>query len=147
MPFSKMKLIHLFSSFFPSYICTCKTMKLQYKPCCGHQDIMSVLCRPPYNRLLYSKIGVYRGILYFLFIFALKYMGHTAIKCPFRQRVMFPKYNRFYLTGLFKVLCETKHFTICTLSMSLPRKMAPKWQVVFLHVYIAQKNLHLIEAA
>ena len=33
---------------------------------------MSVRFIPPYNPLLYSKIGVYRGIQYFL-IFALKH--------------------------------------------------------------------------
>ena len=26
------------------------------------------------------------------------------------ERIMFPKYNGFYLTGLFKVLCEIWHF-------------------------------------
>ena len=38
---------------------------------CHHAN-MSVRCIPPYTPLLYSKIGVYRGILYFL-IFALKH--------------------------------------------------------------------------
>ena len=38
-------------------------------------------------------------------------------------------------------------FTICTRSTSLPRKMAPKWRIVFLHVNIAQKTLHLVETA
>ena len=33
---------------------------------------MSVKCIPPYTPLLYSKTGVYRGILFFL-IFALKH--------------------------------------------------------------------------
>ena len=37
-----------------------------------HQDNMSVYCIPPYHSLLYSKTGVYRGILFFL-IFAPKH--------------------------------------------------------------------------
>ena len=38
----------------------------------SHHAYMSVQCRPPYTPLLCSKIGVYRGIHYFL-IFALKH--------------------------------------------------------------------------
>ena len=37
-----------------------------------HHANMSVKCRPPYTLLVCSKIGVYRGIHYFL-IFALKH--------------------------------------------------------------------------
>ena len=34
-----------------------------------HHDNMSVLCRPPYTKILYSKSKVYRGLYYFLIFF------------------------------------------------------------------------------
>ena len=64
---------------------------------------------------------------------------------------MFPKYNSFYLTGLFKVLCEISHFYYIypfnVIARKNGAKVAPKWHIVFLHVNIAQKTLHLVETA
>ena len=44
-----------------------------------HHANMSVQCRPPYTPLLYSKIGVYRGIHYFL-NFALKHILWVLVR-------------------------------------------------------------------
>ena len=55
-----------------------------------HHANMSVKCIPPYTPLLYSKTGVYRGILFFL-IFAPKHRlwvlvrTEAVLKCTHNQ--------------------------------------------------------------
>ena len=50
-----------------------------------HQNNMSVCFIHPYNPLLYSKTGVYRGIHYFL-IFALKHIMCVLVRTASKGR-------------------------------------------------------------
>ena len=58
---------------------------------------------------------------------------------------MFPKSNSFYLTGLFKVLCEIWLIYYMYPFNVIVVKMAPKWGIAFLHVIVAQKTLYFFE--
>ena len=64
-----------------------------------HQDNMSVSFIPPYTPLLYSKIGVYRAIQYFL-IFALKHRFWVLIRTA--------SMRRFYCVPTINVLNKNK---------------------------------------
>ena len=62
------------------------------------------------------------------------------------ERVMFPKSNSFYLTGLFKALCEIwLIYYMYSFDDIVIKKMAPKWRIAFLHVIVAQKTLNFVE--
>ena len=63
------------------------------------------------------------------------------------ERVGFPKSNSFYLTGLFKVLCEiwliyyTYPFDVIVM------KNGAKVAIAFLHTLVAQKPFYFVEIA
>ena len=63
------------------------------------------------------------------------------------ERVMFPKYNSFYLTGLLKKLCEIWRVYYMYPFNVIAKKNGAKARIVFLHVNVAQKTLHLVEKA
>ena len=63
------------------------------------------------------------------------------------ERVMFLKYNSFYLTWLFKVLRQIWHFYYMNPFNVIAKKNGAKVAHLFLHVNIAQKTLHLAETA
>ena len=58
---------------------------------------------------------------------------------------MLPKSYNFYLTGLFKELCEIWHIYYMYPFNFIVTKMGPKLRIVFLHVNVAQKALQLLE--
>ena len=88
------------------------------------------------------------------------HMGHiNAKKFPFGQNFYYQtnktdsKEKCYQSSIVFISLDYSKYyvrygiFTICTHLTSLPRKMAPKLRIAFLHVKIAKKTLHLLDIA
>ena len=60
---------------------------------------------------------------------------------------MFPKYNGFYLTGLFEVLCEIWHIYYMYPFDVIVAKNGAKSVYCILHVKIASKLFNLLEIA
>ena len=57
-----------------------------------HHDKMPVQFTPPYTPLLYSKVGAYRGIQYFL-IFALEHRFLVLVRIRLNEAVLTCTYN------------------------------------------------------